>query len=1043
LSAIAVRRPRVFTIPPSAPFLPTLIGALVEGRLVPGFPAATDPLALATVTIYLPTRRACRLARDLFLEALGRDAAVLPRLAALGDVDEDELAFADAAEGMSPGAAIDLAETLDRLERRLLLAQLILQWARARGVRTEADAPLVAGGPATALALADDLAHLMDDMTTRAVPWERLEALVPDHVSAYWQLTLEFLKIARETWPAILAERDLIEPAARRDRLIAAEAARLSAAAGGPVVAAGSTASIPATAELLATIAQLPHGAVVLPGLDTELDEPSWDLIGGARDRAGRIVLPPAAGHPQFALHAFLARIKMRREEVHALAPAAAHGRERLLSEALRPAAATDRWRERLRGDHIGRAVERVALIEAAQPAEEALAIAVALREAVEDPQAIAALVTPDRGLARRVVAALGRWNVAVDDTGGEPLADAPAGVFGRLAAEVALGGVEPVALLALLKHPLLRLGLSAARRRRAVAALERAVLRGPRPQPGTAGLVQALTTFEQNRHALHGSDPRRRIWDRHLDEALDLVARLGAALAPLETIAGLDCALAELTARHRQVLAALLRNGDETIDGISMPDGAELLTLFDDLAESEAAKAFVLDTREYGQFLHATMAARIVRQPLAADARVRIFGLLEARLHHVDRLVLGGLVEGVWPPQTRSDPWLSRPMRHELGLDLPERRIGLTAHDFAQALGAREAVLTRSTKVAGTPTVASRFLQRLEAVCGEAHWNDVRDRGARYVELARSLDRPRRVAAIKPPAPCPPRDARPTRLSVTEVEHWLRDPYTIYAKHVLRLAPLDPVDTPPGARDRGTVIHAAIADFSQAFAGGLPADPLAELLARGRQYFAPLAAFPEARAFWWPRFERIARWFADWEAARRRNLVTVHAEIRGEIAIPAGDRTFRLTAIADRIERHQDETYALLDYKTGRVPSDKQVRVGVSPQLTLESVILRTGGFPGIPAGGSIGQLAYVALKGGDPAGQAQSIDLKDRTADQHADAAFERLAALVWRFEQEAQGYPSLLRPMWRNSYGDYDHLARVKEWSATGGELEEGPE
>jgi ATP-dependent helicase/nuclease subunit B len=1036
---MAVRRPRLFTIPPSAPFLPTLIGALVDGRLVPGFPAAGDPLALATATIYLPTQRACRLARDLFLDVLGRDAAILPRLAPLGGIDEDELALAHASGGASTDAALDLPAALENLERRLLLAQLILQWARSQGVRTEADVPLVANGPAAALALADDLAGLMDDMTTRAVPWERLDRLVPDHVSSYWQLTLEFLKIARGAWPAILAERGMIEPAARRDRLIAAEAARLAGANDGPVIAAGSTASIPATADLLATIARLPHGAVVLPGLDTELDDRSWDLIGGARDAAGRDVIAPAVGHPQFAMHAFLARLEMRRDEVEVLAAGAAHGRERLVSEALRPAAATERWSEQLIGKRAAAAIRGLALIEAAQPAEEALAIAVALREAIERPEAVAALVTPDRGLARRVVAALARWNVAVDDSGGEPLANTPAGIFARLAAEVALAAVEPVTLLALLKHPLLRLGLADARRRGAIAALERAVLRGPRPQAGTAGLMQALTTFRQSRDTLHGGDPRRGIAEWHLDAAADLVARLGAALAPLETLPHRSCAIADLTARHRHVLAALLLDGDKTAAALAMPDGVELVALFDEIAASPAARDFLLEPGDYPEFLRATMAERAVRRPAEANARVHIFGLLEARLQHVDRIVLGGLVEGTWPPQTRSDPWLSRPMRAELGLDLPERRIGLTAHDFAQALGTRAAILSRSTKVAGTPTVASRFLQRLQAVCGEAHWNEVRARGARFVELARALDQPTDVSPIKAPAPSPPRAARPTRLSVTEIEHWLRDPYTIYAKHVLKLARFDPVDTPPGARDRGTVIHGAIGDFSQAFAGGLPADPLAELLARGRKWFAPLVDFPEAKAFWWPRFERIARWFADWETARREHLAAVHAEIRGEITIPAGDRAFRLTAIADRIERLPDATFAVLDYKTGRIPSDKQVRAGVSPQLTLESVILRAGGFPGIERGASVAQLAYVALKGGDPPGQAQVIDLKDRSADQHADAAFARLAALVLRFEDEAQAYPSLLRPMWKNSYGDYDHLARVKEWSATGGETD----
>ena len=287
--------PRVFTIPASAPFVPTLIRALIDGTLVPGFPAGRDPLALAGATLYLPTRRACRLARDLFLDVTGTSAAILPRIVAIGDVDEDEIAFAQAATGALAADALDLPTALGGLERRMLLAQLVLKWAGSLAPDKKDEAPLVASNPASALALADDLARLMDDMTTRGVSWDRLDELVPEALDRYWQLTLEFLKIAREAWPNILAERGAIEPAARRDALIKAEAARLAAHKDGPVIAAGSTGSMPATAELIATIARLPHGAVVLPGLDTDLDAESWDLIAGRRDAAGREV-DPAGG---------------------------------------------------------------------------------------------------------------------------------------------------------------------------------------------------------------------------------------------------------------------------------------------------------------------------------------------------------------------------------------------------------------------------------------------------------------------------------------------------------------------------------------------------------------------------------------------------------------------------------------------------------------------------------------------------------------------------------------------------------------------------
>jgi ATP-dependent helicase/nuclease subunit B len=401
------------------------------------------------------------------------------------------------------------------------------------------------------------------------------------------------------------------------------------------------------------------------------------------------------------------------------------------------------------------------------------------------------------------------------------------------------------------------------------------------------------------------------------------------------------------------------------------------------------------------------------------------------------DRLVLGGLNEGTWPPDARSDAWLSRPMRLALGLDLPERRIGLSAHDFVQMLGAREVILTRAAKLGGAPTVASRFLQRLAAVAGP-RWPTAIQQGEKYLTWARTLDRPGAPPRPTPrPVPRPPLEARPTRLSVTEIEHWLRDPYTIYAKHVLRLFPLDPIDTAPGAADRGTVIHGAIGDFTQAYAQALPADALEQLLALGRRHFAPLEEFPEARAFWWPRYERIARWFADWETKRRAHVEAVQAEIRGEIEIPLGSRSFHLSARADRIERLGDGAYAILDYKTGQVPTARQVAAGLSPQLTLEGAILRAGQFADIPRGASIAALVYVSLRGGDPGGEEKSLDFKTTTPDQQADRALQKLAEVARRFEDPATPYRSRERPMFQGrSYGDYDHLARVKEWSLSGG-------
>jgi ATP-dependent helicase/nuclease subunit B len=1030
----------VFTIPPSAPFLPSLIAALRAGTLVPGFPASGDPLELARLTLYLPTRRACRLARDAFLDELKTDAAILPRIVALGDLDEDEIAFAEAATGALAQEALKLPAAIPPLERRLLLAQLIAQWAER--ITPEQGSPLIANTPSAALGLADDLARLIDDMITRQVPWDRLDKLVPDALDRYWQIALDFLKIARGYWPARLRELDAVEAAERRDLLIEAEAKRLAGSTA-PVIAAGSTGSMPATAKLLATIARLPHGAVVLPGLDTDLDDASWALIAGDADDKTHDGAP-AAGHAQFAMHALLDRIGITRADVAQLVPPAAHGRERLVSEALRPAATTENWPARTKAiDFVAtadRALGSLALIEAANAEDEALAIAVALRETLQTPNKTAALVTPDRSLARRVVAALARWGVTADDSGGDSLADTSAGVFARLAAEAALGGLAPVTLLALLKHPLLRLGAKENAHNIAIATLERALLRGPRPRPGSDALGRALSTFRANRADLHRSDPRGLINDDKFDVASELIARLGAALAPLERLKPGAHSLAELAKCHSAVISGLGRDGTGGVAAFAGNDGTALQRAFEELSQSPTAAALAIAPGDYAELFHTIVDHRQfkVRPPVRTDLRISILGQLEARLLSFNRVVLGGLNEGTWPGDAHNDPWLSRPMRADLGLDLPERYIGLSAHDFAQGLGAEEVILARAAKVAGSPTVASRFVQRIAALAGEARWKEVLARGNAYLDYARALDHPAQVQLAERPAPTPKVEARPRALSVTAIEDWLRDPYTIYARYILRLMPLDPVDTPPGARDRGTVIHGAISDYTKKFAAKAPDDPLKELLKLGEKHFARLEDFPEARAFWWPRFVRIARWFAAWDGARRDGLRALHAEIRGELKFPVGQREFTLSAIADRIEQ-RPEGYAVLDYKTGAARTEKQVRTGLAPQLTLEAAILRAGGFKNVPAG-SVSEITYVTLKGGEPAGKPNEINFKDGTPDTQAEHALARLKELAAKFENEKEPYRSLVHPMWTTHYGDYDHLARVKEWSATGGEEDE---
>ena len=501
--------------------------------------------------------------------------------------------------------------------------------------------------------------------------------------------------------------------------------------------------------------------------------------------------------------------------------------------------------------------------------------------------------------------------------------------LFARLVAEAALGGLEPAPLLALLKHSLFRMGADAGAHARAIAALERAVLRGPRPRRGSAGLAHALASFKATRRELHRNDPRGFILPADLDAAERLAERLAQGLAPLEALGHKPYSLFALAQAHSTALEALAGDG-KAVAAYAGADGRQLHRAFETVAESPASHTLELSPADYPEVFHLLASGRAERRTEIGNPRVRIFGLLEARLQGVDRLVLGGLNEGTWPPDTRSDPWLSRPMRLELGLNLPELRVGLSAHDFTQGLGAPEVFLTRAAKQAGAPTVRSRFIQRLAAVAGETRWKEALTRGAIYADYARALDHPARISPAPRPQPAPPPEARPSQLSVTDIENWLRDPYTIYAKHVLRLFPLEAIDTPPGAADRGTFIHEAIGEFTKTFADALPADVAGELVVLGKKHFAPLEDYEEARAFWWTRFLRIAGWFAGWERERRAGATRIFAELSGKHAIPLGKAKFVLTARADRIERRADGSYAILDYKTGQPPTEPQVRSGL-----------------------------------------------------------------------------------------------------------------
>ncbi|WP_051341398.1 double-strand break repair protein AddB [Azospirillum halopraeferens] len=985
---------RIHTIAPGVPF----VDALAEGIAAR---TGDEPLALAGVTVLLPTRRACRALREAFLRRSGGQPTLLPRMMPLGDLDAEALVLG--AEELPGPAALELPEPVAGAERQLLLARLIL---KAEGVSATT---------AQAVRLAGDLGRFIDQVWTERLSFDGLTRLVPEDYAEHWQVTLKFLEIVTAHWPAILEGRGSVDPADRRNRVLEAQA-RLwtERPPAGPVIAAGTTGSIPATADLLAAVAGLPDGAVVLPGLDRDCDDTTWEAVKD--DEA----------HPQHGLARLLDRLGVARDSVRPWTDArdGRAPRARLIAEAMRPAATTEGWREL---DGVGpEATDGLTRIDAAGPEEEAAAIALLMRHALETPERTAALVTPDRNLARRVAMALRRWGVEVNDSAGRPLADTAAGTYLRLCAEVAASRAHPLALLALAKHPLAAGGRDPSDFRHAARALERTLLRGPRPGDGFAGIAAALRAADDDRFE---HPQQRAILTEWVEDLERRAAPFAAALAGTTPLKG----LIDAHVRFAEDLAA--GAGEAGADRLWRHDDGEAAAAFVDELRRAAADFPAVPGTDYPALLEALMDGRAVRPRFGLHPRLAILGPLEARLQHYDLMILGGLNEGTWPPDPAADPWMSRPMRRDFGLPGPERMIGLSAHDFAQACGAPAVVLTRAERVDGTPTVPSRWLLRLETVLKALGLEDrIEGEGRRWLAYARTLDEPDAVRPVAPPEPRPPVDVRPRKLSVTQVETWMRDPYAIYARHILRLHKLEPIAADPGAAERGQFIHTALDAFVRAHPGPLPPDAVQRLLACGRDSFgALLDTQPDVRAFWWPRFERVAAWFVALERERRLTVKPLATEVSGrlELAGPAGP--FVLTAKADRIDRTggvgPDGGLVIIDYKTGTPPSAREIALGFAPQLPLEAAIAAAGGFAGVAAG-AVAEIAFWRLSGGDPAGEARPV--RGDVAEMAA-AARGGLEALIRAFDDPATPYRSRPRPDMAPRYTDYAHLARVREWSA----------
>jgi ATP-dependent helicase/nuclease subunit B len=1026
--------PNLFMVPAGEPFLSRLADAVTQGAL-PGCEDFRGARDFSRLTIYLPTRRAVREFSQELWQRFAPRTVLLPDIRPLGDVDEDAhdlLAAPDNRIGDEPA--------IDPLDRLFLLARLMRAWAHDHAPQKQHAADLMLtldGDGARALAVAADLCVLLDGAETERVDLAGIAGLDVADFAANWQVTRDVLGLIVEDLPRQMAERGVTGPAARRNRLLERETGRLAAdGTRDPVVAAGSTGSIPATASLLKVIAGLPNGCVIVPGLDRTLDDEAW------------AALPPA--HPQFGLARLLAGMGADRNQV-ALLPGcavdrASNARARLMSEVMRPADTTDTWSGHLAEfgeDELELALAGISAIEAPGPREEALAIALILREALEEPGRRATLVTPDRTLARRVAGELRRWRIDIDDTAGEPLAKSPPGVFALLLVDCLTVQLAPIPLMALLKHPFTRLGLERGQALARARLLELACLRGVRPAPGVEGLRAALA---ETRRVLAGGGrlpaALKRIDDTALEEVEDLIGRLERAVGPLLALidGGMARTLPEIVHCHITALSALSAGPDDVeSSGPSVwqdDDGDDLASLMQRLALSGEARDLVLP-QTYPAVIDYLMSRAVTRPRRPGHPRLAIRGLLEARLLAADVVVLGGLNENTWPGPAVIDPWLNRPMRAELGLLPPERQIGLSAHDFVQLAMASRVHLVRAAKQDGAQTVAARWVLRLKTLIGGERAKRLEDAGARWLTLVDALDRgpsappqpPQPPQA--PPAPSPPVASRPRRLSVTEIETWIRDPYALYARRILGLEELDRIDADPSAADRGLILHQIFHEFTARNKGVLGPEAADQLLEIGANIFERHIDRPGVRAFWWPRFERIARWFIGIEDMLREAVAEQLTETGGMLEFDAPGGTFKITARADRIDVMVSGLVRLIDYKSGQVPSIDQVKASFSPQLPLEAAIAQAGGFEGLGAV-ETGELIYIRTTGAETPGEVRLVSSAQLPAAAAAARALDGLKALVRQYDDPAQAYlPSVARDF-ETKPRTYDHLARYREWA-----------
>ena len=973
----------IFNLPPSLPFADALAAGLMKET-------KDAPETLSQYLILLPSRRACRNLQEAFLRQSDGVPIMLPRLSPIGDVDEEDLLLNNAISDIE-----QIPPAMPAIKRQALLSKLICAL------------PNFANNIEAAVRLAKTLGQLMDQIYTENLDLTKLpEAVDQEDFADHWQVTVNFLEILSIEWPKILEKHGMIDGADRRNRLIQALNTQWQTnPPSHPVIVAGSTGSIPATSGLLKTISRLPKGCIILPGLDQNMAAEAWDMV--------------EEGHPQNTLKLLLNHLESTRENVKLWPQASAINemqkmREQFISHFMAPPDYTHEWQKikitNTQKENLENSLKDVQLIECETLGQEAQIIALLIRETLEQDQKTIALITPNRHLARRVSTYCQKWGIKVDDSAGMPLHQTPIGIYLKSIMNAFTHNMAPTSLLSLLKNELCS-GAGFTNFRKTVRSLDRNIMRGV--------TVRDIALDDE----------------KYRDEA-SLLKNIDEIFAPLQKLFqdGEKAFFGDILKQHLHIAETLATHDDGQSNNLWQDDSGEQAAIFLSDLQTQIQDIPPCNASDYlGIFDHFIKSVG-VRSKYGMHPRVMILGQLEARLIQTNRIIMAGLNEGTWPPDMGHDPWMSRPMRKNFGLPPAERGITLAAHDFTQGLCGTEVFLTRTKHDGGVATVPARWLQRMEALMKTLDINPNIIRTDQYFDYAHALDHANEKREIKRPQVTPPVSSRPTSLSVTQIETWMRDPYSIYAKHILKLKPLDPIEKPVGALERGNILHDTMEKFTEAFPKDVQDNAKHDFIVLAKSTLQENGFDQEEWNFWLPRLLRLSDWLIPQEQQWRQNARFGKSEIEGSIEISDNVKTpFTLKTRIDRIDYLKTGGVALIDYKSGGTYSVKSIENGKTPQLPLEAMILNHHGFENhqLPDG-KVAQLSYWTMTGGKEAGKITSIDNQE-TLNTLIEDTYTQLTTLIATYEDEATPYIAIPRPDHAPRFHDFEHLERVKEWAA----------